>query len=201
MVTKNSASQHSPPIRGLGQVSGKPALPPVDKWNPPLCGHSEMRIARDGTWYYRGSPIGRKPLMRLFSSILRREANGSYVLVTPVEKLIIDVEDAPFLVVAMAVEGRDAAQVLTFQTNADDEVRADADHPLMFRIDSQTEEPSPYLHVRGGLNALLARPVFYELVDLATEHEVAGKKQFGVWSAGEFFAMMSADALRRAVRN
>ena len=138
--------------------------------------------------------------MRLFSTILRREADGSYVLVTPVEKLIIDVEDAPFLAVAMEAQGHGQKQILLFRTNVDDEVRADAEHPLVFRIDPVTLEPSPYVRVRAGLDALISRAVFYDLVERACENHVNGQAQFGVWSGGEFFPIMPADKLRETTQ-
>lgn len=162
-------------------------LPPVDQWDPPHCGDSEMRIARDGTWYHQGSPIGRPAMVRLFSTLLRREPDGGYVLVTPVEKLDIAVEDAPFIAVAVKIEGASQAARLAFQLNTGDLVTAGADHPI--RMVETPEGPRPYLKVRGGLEALIARPVFYELAEVAIDN---GAEPPGVWSDGAFFALASA---------
>ncbi|OQW45252.1 MAG: hypothetical protein A4S16_00735 [Proteobacteria bacterium SG_bin6] len=156
-------------------------LPPVERWNPAHCGHSDMRIARDGQWYHQGSPIGREAMVRLFSRLLRREADGGFVLVTPVEKLTIDVEDAPFVAVEMKAEGEGDAARLAFRLNTGDLVTAGPDHPL--RLAATPEGPRPYLHVRGGLEAVLARPVYYELAERAIE------RGGGVWSDGAFFAL------------
>jgi hypothetical protein len=153
-----------------------------------------MRIARDGTWFYLGTPIGRKPLVRLFSSILKREGER-YYLVTPVEKVGITVDDAPFLAVDFDAEGTGRDQVLTFETQVEDRVTADADHPIRVSFDAATGEPAPYLHVRGGLEALIDRKSFYRLVEIGAEHAVGGTRQFGVWSAGSFFPFMPAEEL------
>jgi len=159
-------------------------LPPVDRWNPSRCGDSEMRIARDGTWYHQGSPIGRADMVRLFSTILRREPGGGFVLVTPGEKLDIAVEDAPFVAVEMKTEGTGEAMKLAFRLNTGDLVSADADHCL--RFEEGEHGPRPYLHVRAGLEALVARPVYYELANLAID---APGEVLGVWSNGCFFAI------------
>ncbi len=154
-------------------------LPPVEKWNPEHCGHSQMRIARDGTWFHEGSPIGRPAMVRLFSTILRREPDGRHVLVTPVEKLDIDVEDAAFVAVELRSEGEGDARRLAFRLNTGDPVVAGPDHPL--RLGAR-----PYLAVRGGLEALIARPVYYELAELALAE---GADPPGLWSDGAFFAL------------
>jgi hypothetical protein len=167
----------------------KGKLPPVHSWNPDYCGDMDMRIARDGTWFYNGSPIGRKPMVKLFSSVLRHDDDDRFYLVTPVEKLGIMVDDAPFVAVEMAVHGAGHDQVLTFRTNVDDEVMAGPEHAIRVETDPASEEPSPYVHVRDRLEALIARPVFYDLVELAVEEELDGELQFGVWSAGCFFAI------------
>ncbi len=164
-------------------------LPPVHAWNPPFCGDIDMRIARDGTWYYMGSPIGRKPMVRMFSSILRHDEDGKYYLVTPVEKVGIIVDDAPLLAVEMTVEGEGAERILAFRTQVDDVVVADAAHPIRVAIDPVSGEPSPYVLVRDRLEALISRAVFYDLVALAEEREVAGVPTLGLWSAGTFFAL------------
>jgi hypothetical protein len=157
-------------------------LPPVHQWNPPFCGEMDMRIGRDGTWFYQGGPIGRKPMVRLFSTVLRHDEDGRYYLVTPVEKLAIRVDDAPFLAVEMTAHGEGEAQVLTFRTNVEDEVMAGPEHPIRVAV-AADGEPSPYVHVRDRLEALIARAVFYDLVELAVERD----GRFGVWSAGVFF--------------
>lgn len=153
------------------------------------CGDFDMRIARDGTWYYRGSPIGRKPLVKLFSTVLRRDEAGGFWLVTPVERGRILVDDAPFVAVAMQAEGTGADQRLTFTTNLDQIVTAGPDHPIRVAIDPDTGEPSPYVLVRAGLEALIARAVFYDLVELGEERETDGKRELGVWSGGSFFTL------------
>jgi hypothetical protein len=169
--------------------------PPVERWNPPFCGDIDMRIAVDGRWHYGGSPIGREPLVRLFSTVLRRDEDGGYFLVTPVEKLGITVEDAPFLAVEMAAEGDGADARLTFRTNVGDVVEAGADRPLRFRDDASTGGLVPYVLVRGRLEARLTRAVAHELAARAVTVPVDGVEQVGVWSGGRFFPMMAADAL------
>lgn len=150
-----------------------------------------MRIARDGTWFYHGSPIGRKELVRLFSTVLKREDDGTYWLETPVEKGRVEVEDAPFLAVEMEAEGDGRKRSLRFRTNVDDWVTLDDDHPLRVEHDPETGEPSPYIHVRKGLEARLNRAVYYELVEHGVEEDVGDGKgaQYGVWSNGTFFPM------------
>lgn len=161
-------------------------LPPVHLWNPPFCGDLDMRIARDGTWFYLSTPIGRKPMVRLFSTIIRRDGDD-YFLVTPVEKVGIRVDDAPFVAVTLQVEGSGEQQILRFSTNVDDDVVAGPEHALRVELNEQTGEPSPYLDVRTNLEALVHRNVFYQLVDLAVEREIDGSPWLGVWSGGEFF--------------
>jgi uncharacterized protein len=163
-------------------------LPPVEQWHPSHCGDSEMRIARDGTWYHQGSPIGRPAMVRLFSTILRREADGGFVLVTPVEKLDIAVEDAPFVAVELRSEGAGPARRLGFRLNTDDHVIAGAAHPLRFEVGGDGA-PRPYIHVRGGLDALIVRSVFYELAEIALAE---GAEPPGVWSDGSFFPIDGA---------
>jgi uncharacterized protein len=162
-------------------------LPPVEQWHPTHCGDSEMRIARDGTWFHQGSPIGRPAMVRLFSTILRREPDGGYVLVTPVEKLDIAVEDAPFLAVEMKREGDGRDARLAFRLNTGDLVTAGPEHALRFAAGD--DGPRPYLHVRGGLDALVARPLYYELAEIALAGEDTPP---GVWSDGAFFALQPA---------
>lgn len=166
-----------------GEAKG---LPPVHLWNPDFCGDIDMRIARDGSWFYMGTPIGRKPMVRLFSTIIRRDGDD-YFLVTPVEKVGIRVDDAPFVAVTLQVEGEGEAQVLRFTTNVEDETVAGAEHPLRVELDAQTQAPAPYVHVRANLEALIHRNVFYQLVELAVPREIDGKAWLGVWSSGQFF--------------
>jgi uncharacterized protein len=167
------------------------ALPPVERWNPPFCGDIDMRIARDGTWFYCGTPIGRPALVRLFSTILRKDPEG-YVLVTPVERVGIKVEDAPFLAVEMTVARRGADQALRFLTNVGDWVEADAGHPIRFEKGAASGI-KPYIHVRGDLWALATRALVLDLVELGEVGEHDGARCFGVVSAGRFFPIASAD--------
>lgn len=163
-------------------------LPPVHLWNPPFCGDLDMEIRRDGTWFYEGTPIGRAPLVRLFSTILKLE-DGKYFLVTPVEKVGIRVEDAPFVAVDFEAEGDGADQILTFETNVGDKVVAGPDNPVRVVRDARGE-PSPYVMVRAGLEALIDRKSFYRLVDLGEAHRMDGEDWFGVWSGTAFFPII-----------
>jgi hypothetical protein len=165
-------------------------LPPVEKWNPPFCGDIDMEIRRDGTWFYEGTPIGRPGLVKLFASILIRE-DDDYFLVTPVEKVGIRVQDAPFIAVDFEVSGEGQGQRLTFTTNLDDITVAGADMPMRFVRDPETGEPSPYVRVRRNLEALIDRKSFYRLVELGVHHE----DWFGVWSEGEFFGIIPSAEL------
>jgi len=174
-------------------ATGK-GLPPVHLWNPPFCGHLDMRIAPDGTWYYMGTPIGRPALVRLFSTILKRE-DGEHFLVTPVEKVGIRVDDAPFLAVEMVREHDDRGQRLRFRTNVDDWVECDSAHGLRFEASAEGGL-TPYLHVRADLWAKVTRPLYYDLVDMGEEQMVDGRQMFGVASAGAFFAMADAREVR-----
>jgi hypothetical protein len=166
-----------------------PAGPEIGVRRAPIdCGDLEMRITRDGTWFYRGSPIARLPLVKLFASVLRREVDGHYWLVTPAERGKIEVDDVPFLAVALTVEGEGRDQQLIFRTNLDDIVTAGADNPL--RVETTGNGgPAPYILVRDDLEARIARPVFYELVELGREERVENNTQFGVWSRGMFFRL------------
>jgi hypothetical protein len=168
--------------------------PPVDLWNPPFCGDLDIRIASDGTWFYLGTPIGRAPLVRLFASVLKREGD-KYFLVTPVEKIGIMVEDAPFLAVEMRREDSAAGPHLHFRTNVDDWVSCDAEHSLRFEREAGSDGLKPYLHVRRNLWAKVTRALFYELVELGEERHIGGECMFGVCSGGAFFPMARADAL------
>ena len=163
-------------------------LPPVEKWHPVHCGDIDIRIARDGIWFHQGSPIGRKELVRLFSTILRKDPEG-YVLVTPAEKMRIVVEDAPFIAVLLDVEGSGREQKLTFTTNVGDSVEAGAENPIRVATDQARGEPAPYVHVRKGIEARIARAVFYQLADLSIAGEGENSGWLGVWSNGVFFRL------------
>jgi uncharacterized protein len=228
------AKEGRPESSGLDGIAGmiggaartRRGPPPVHLWNPPFCGDLDMRIAADATWFYQKTPIGRPALVRLFSSVLKREGDR-YFLVTPVEKCGIVVDDAPFLAVEMRVQrdigpvqggpspvqgddrgqdqqdrdqghdrGQDHGQVLHFRTNVDEWIACGPDHALRFEPEPGTGGLKPYLHVRRELWAKLKRPLFYDLVELGEEREVAGVPMFGVVSGGAFFAMAPADELR-----
>ena len=173
------------------QASGKDA-PPVETWNPQNCGKMDLVIKRDGTWMHEGSPIGREKLVKLFATILRTDDDGTTYLVTPVEKIEITLEDAAFTAIRVDAAGQGEAQDLIFTTNVGDTVKASAERPLRVEIDPKTGEPSPYILVRGRLEALLGRAVFYELVELAVERQTDDGPQLGVWSGGVFFALGEA---------
>jgi hypothetical protein len=153
------------------------------------CGEFDIRIAADGTWFYHGSPIGRKSLVRLFSSVLYRDQDGAYWLVTPVEQGQIRVDDSPFTAVELAVLGAGPGRTLRFRTNLDDWVEVDAEHPIRVAHSAETGEPRPYILVRGRLEARILRPVFYELVELGEQRMVDGVTRYGVRSKGTFFAL------------
>ena len=172
------------------QATKSRGLPPVEKWNPPFCGDLDMRIARDGTWFYQGTPIGRPGLVKLFSSILKRE-DGKYFLVTPVEKVGITVDDAPFVAIDFDAKGKGKDQTLTFVTQVEDVAQAGPAHRIEVTRDPETGEPSPYINIRRDLWALIDRKSFYRLVDLGETHD----DWFGVWSGGEFFAIIPAKEL------
>jgi hypothetical protein len=180
------------PLLGLASLQRELAagrkLPPVEKWNPAHCGEIDIRIARDGTWFHQGTPIGRRELVRLFSTILRKEPDGFY-LVTPAEKMRIRVEDVPFMAVLLDVQGRETGQQLLFTTNVGDTVTADDEHGILVELAHDTGEPAPYIHVRAGLEARIARNVFYQLVEIAVPGEGALADQLGVWSRGRFFPL------------
>ncbi|MER8631344.1 DUF1285 domain-containing protein [Mesorhizobium opportunistum] len=176
--------------------AGKGAAP-VERWNPDFCGDLDMEIKADGTWFYLGTPIGRMPLVQLFSSVLRKDADGRTYLVTPVEKVGIRVADAPFIAVEMDVSGSGDQQVITFRTNVGDVVEVGPERPLRFVDENETGGLKPYVLVRGRLEALVARPVMYELVEHAEEIEIEGRMMFAVRSRGAVFAIMPADQLKR----
>lgn len=166
----------------IAELAEAQKLPPVEEWQPEEHGDSEMQINADGSWLHQGSPINRPAMVRAFSTLLRREPDGSYALVTPFQKLGIVVEDAPFIAVQMESEGQGTGRKIAFRLNTDHLVVADAQHPLRFPADA--DAPQPYLQVRGGLEALLARPVYYELAEFALADDL---DPFGLWSNGAFF--------------
>ncbi len=159
-----------------------------------VCGDIGMYIDRHGAWHYQGSPIARKELVKLFSTVLRRDEAGAHWLITPVEMAPVRVDDAPYLAVGMSVDNAGENQVIRFRTNIDAEVTLSADHPLRVDIAPETDEPAPYLALDHGLEAKLNRPVFYELVDLAVEVTVEGAHLLGVWSGGDFHPIGKAPA-------
>ena len=177
-------------LASAAKAASKRGIPPVHKWNPPFCGDLDMRIARDGTWFYLGTPIGRKELVTLFSSILRKDGDD-YFLVTPVEKVGIQVDDAPFV----AVDFELANGVLTFETQVGDFADAGSEHPIRVVRDPETGEPSPYVHIRANLEALIDRKSFYRLVDIGETAEHEGKDWFGVRSNDVFFPIIPAAEL------
>jgi hypothetical protein len=183
------------PLLGLASLQRELAagrkLPPVEKWHPAHCGEIDIHIARDGTWFHRGTPIGRRELVRLLSTILRKENDG-YYLVTPAEKMRIRVDDAPFLAVLLDVQGTGHDRRLVFTTNVGDEVNAGYEHRIRVEIAADTKEPAPYIHVRGALEARISRNVFYQLAELAVPGEGGFSGQLGVWSDGVFFSLGTA---------
>jgi uncharacterized protein len=182
-------------LRGLGEAAtGRlRSHGPPPSWNPPDCGDIDMRIAADGTWFYCGSPIGRAPLVQLFASIMRKEGDR-YVLVTPVEKVGVKVDDAPFLAVEMRVETNSAEPQLLFRTNVEDMVTVDGEHPLRFERGA-SEGLKPYVRVRGDLWALVQRALFYDLVALGRTERLENEDWFGVRSSGRFFPMCPASEI------
>jgi uncharacterized protein len=184
MPDRNAPIELGASFAELERLLAAQQLPPVAQWNPPLCGHSQMRIARDGTWSYRGSPISRARMVRLFSTILKRESDGRHFLVTPVEKLEIDVECTAFRAVEMQSEGNGKDRRIVFRLSSGDIVMLDIDHPL--RIIAGDDGISPRIMVRDGLEAELSRPLYYELAEIALKE---GADPPGVWSSGAFFAL------------
>ena len=180
-----------------GPATKERGIPPVERWNPDFCGDLDMEIKADGTWFYMGTPIGRKQLVRLFSTVLRKDNDGQTYLVTPVEKVGIRVEDAHFVAVEMEVSGEGDAQVLTFRTNVGDVVEAGPEHPLRFEVFGENRELKPYLLVRGRLEALVSRAVMYDLVALGEVIDVEGVDMFAVRSGGVVFPVMPAKELER----
>ncbi|MFC1664081.1 DUF1285 domain-containing protein [Pseudomonadota bacterium] len=176
-------------VEKLAKSLTQQGLPPIHKWDPPFCGDIDIRITRDGNWFYQGSRITRIKLARLFSTVLRREKDQHYYLVTPVEKLRIIVDDVPFVAIDVEVSGHDETQQLTFLTNLDDKVTVDKGHPLWVDIDRDTGEPSPYVRVRDNLDALISKSVYYRLVDLGRELTIDEVPHLGLTSCGQFFSL------------
>lgn len=182
-------------LESLAATLGKQRGPaPVHLWDPPFCGDLDMRIASDGSWHYLGTPIARPAMVRLFASVLKREGDG-YFLVTPVEKVGIKVDDAPFLAVEMEMQGTGVERALIFRTNVDDVVRCDAEHALRFEPEAGTGGIKPYIHIRSDLWALVTRALFFDLVALGETRRLDGRELFGVASAGSFFPMAPAEAM------
>ncbi|MGF0538751.1 DUF1285 domain-containing protein [Agrobacterium sp. ES01] len=195
-ATKDAGDLAAMISRAAEQSGGnKRGLPPIDRWNPPFCGDIDMEIRADGTWFYMGTPIGRAPLVRLFSTVLRKDEDGKTYLVTPVEKVGIRIADAHFIAVEMGVSGEGTGQVLSFRTNVGDVIEAGPDHPLRFVMQGENSELKPYLHVRGRLEALVSRAVMYDLVELGETIDVDGVDMFAVRSGGAVFPVMPANEL------
>ncbi|WP_417465067.1 DUF1285 domain-containing protein [Kordiimonas sp.] len=176
----------------IKQVEGQ-RFPPVEKWNPEFCGDIDMRIARDGTWFYMGTPIGRERMVKLFSTVLRKDDDGKTYLVTPVEKIGITVEDAHFIATNIEVVEEGGQQLLKFTTNVGDEVIAGEKHPIRVEVDDESKEPRPYILVRGRLEALISRNVFYELVDRAVTRKEGGRTYLAVKSGDTTFSLGQLD--------
>jgi hypothetical protein len=181
-------------LANAAKLATKKGPAPVHLWNPEFCGDLDMRIARDGTWFYLGTPIGRKPLVKLFSSIIRKDGDD-YFLVTPVEKVGITVDDAPFVAIDFDATGEGEAQKITFTTQVDEVATAGPDHPIRVVRDPETGEPSPYVLIRANLEALIDRKSFYRLVDLGVHRAVEGVDWFGIWSDGQFFGVIPSAEL------
>lgn len=190
MSTQKTVTPSAEGIAASVHAAKSRGLPPVHLWNPPFCGDLDMRIARDGTWFYQGTPIGRFELARLFSTILKREGD-KYFLVTPVEKVGITVDDAPFVAVDFETTGAGDAMSIKFETNMGDTATAGADNPIRVERDPKTGEPAPYIHIRAGLEALIDRKSFYRLVEIGAHHE----GWFGLWSDGAFFKIIPSEEL------
>jgi len=186
-MTRRDGQNFHPELiaRQLQDAGEERALPPVEEWQPDYCGDMDLKILRDGRWLYMGTPITRVPMVRLFSTILRRDEDGRYYLVTPVEKIGITVEDAPFVIVSMHIDGEGEQQIIHMQTNVGDTVKIDADHPIWVEKIAVDHSPRPYVRVRGRLHALVNRATYYALAEKAVEEG----GHFGIWSAGCFFPL------------
>ncbi len=191
MVSTDESRNQEP--ADLHRVAAGPTHPAARR-APQDCGHFDIHIGANGSWFYRGTPIKRTELIRLFGTVLQRDGAGTFWLVTPAERGRITVADVPFTAVELTVEGGGRDQTLIFRTNVDDTVAIDEDHPLRVVVDDATGAPRPYITVRPGLDARLIRPVFYQLVDLGIEERVGDATLYGVWSKGEFFPLGRVDA-------
>ena len=194
MSRQNIVTPSAEGLAASARAAAGKGNPPVHLWDPPFCGDLDIRIARDGTWFYLGTPIGRFELVKLFSGILRKDGN-KYFLVTPVEKVGITVEDAPFVAVDYTVSGSGESQSLTFETQVGDFSVAGLENPIRVLHNPQTGEPSPYMHIRAGLEALIDRKSFYRLVELCTHSWQADGRWFGLWSGGTFFPVIPSAEL------
>ena len=198
-MVKNSTEKNENGLSATSIVDSikslpKNRIPPVEKWNPPFCGNLDIRIARDGTWFYLGTPIGRPELVKLFSSILKKEED-KYFLVTPVEKVGITVDDAPFVAVDFNQQNQGGSNVLVFETQVGDEIIAGPLNPIWISINQETKEPSPYILVRKNLEALIDRKSFYRLADIGSHTKIENQNWFGVWSSNKFFPLILSDEL------
>lgn len=182
-------------LQGLVSATPQRRPAPVESWHPPYCGDIGLKIRRDGTWLYQGSPIARPALVKLFAGVLRKDSDGRTYLVTPAERVDVEVEDAPFLAVEMEVQGEGRSQQLIFRTNVDDVVTCGPEHPLRFSEQQPGGGLKPYVNVRGRLEALLTRALVHDLVALAADEPRASASAPGVWSGGAFFPLAVAAAL------
>ncbi len=189
MSGQNIVTPNAEGIASAARKANKRGPAPVHLWDPPFCGDLDMRIARDGTWFYLGTPIGRIELVKLFASVIRRDGDA-YFLVTPVEKVGIRVDDAPFVAVDFSVSNSATDQTLKFITNVDDQAVAGPANPIRVERDPETGEPAPYILIRTNLEALIDRKSFYRLVDIGAHHVVGGENWFGLWSGGQFFPII-----------
>ena len=197
MASENKKQNEIPTAEGIASAArkvSKKGHPPVHLWDPPFCGNLDIRIARDGTWYYLGSPIGRFELVKLFSSILRKDED-KYFLVTPAEKVGIKVDDAPFVAVDFSVVGNGKNQTLIFETHVGDTVKLNKENPLRVTIDQNSGEPKPYIHIRSGLEALIDRKSFYRLIELCSIKTHNKEEWFGICSNKNFFPIILASEL------
>jgi len=176
-------------LEGLMKQVGEQKYPPVEKWNPDFCGDIDMRIAADGTWFYMGTPITRSRMVKLFASVLRKDDDAQTYLVTPVEKVGITVDDAHFIAVDLEAGQNNGTQILVFETNVGDKIVADKEHSIRVVTNKETGEPRPYIKVRGNLDALISRNVFYQLVELAHSVEREAGTELIVESDGEAFSL------------
>ena len=198
MTLKKESQNNTPTAEGIASVARqltKKGPPPVHLWDPPFCGDLDMRIARDGTWYYLGTPIGRFELVKLFSSIIRKDED-KYYLVTPAEKVGIKVDDAPFVAVDFVTIGKGSNQTLTFETQVGDKVQLNKENSLRVLIDKNSGEPKPYIHIRSGLEALIDRKSFYRLIEICSTNTNNKEEWFGLWSNKNFFPIILASELK-----